>query len=146
MSISKALRAALCLALLTALLCAPALAKVVSPGADFYYLDEPDVISEDLEGEIYFSNQLLYKQCGAQIVVAAVETTGSESIDDYAYDLFNKWGIGDPQKQNGLLILLAIDDDDYSVEPGTGLQSKLSAGAIKSYHDEYLEPDFAKGE
>ncbi len=146
MSINKALRAALCLALLMVLLCAPALAKVVSPGADFYYLDEVDVLSEDLEGEIYFSNQLLNKECGAQIVVVAVETTGSEPIDDYAYDLFNKWRIGDPQKQNGLLILLAIDDDDYYVEPGTGLQSKLSAGAIKSYNDEYLEPDFAKGE
>ena len=114
---------------LLALMCAPALAKVVSPGPDFYYLDNANVLSEDLKGEIFFANKLLYDACGAQIVVVTLDSTGSDAIDDYSYDLFNKWGIGDADKQNGLLILLAIDDDDYYVLPGTGLRSKFSAGS-----------------
>ena len=141
--IKKALRIALSAALLLALLCAPALAKVASPGPDFYYLDNANVLSEALEGEIFFSNQLLYDACGAQIVVVTLDSTGSDAIDDYSYDLFNKWGIGDADKQNGLLILLAIDDDDYYVLPGTGLRSKFSAGSVGEYNDKYLEPDFA---
>ena len=143
MKISKVLRRALCLAAVLALMCAPALAKVVNPGSDFYYLDNANVLGEELEGEIYFCNQLLEKACGAQIVVVTLDTTGTESIDDYAYDLMNKWGIGDADKENGLLILLAIGDDNYYVLPGTGLQSKLSAGYIGDYNDKYLEPDFA---
>ncbi|MBR6221600.1 MAG: TPM domain-containing protein [Clostridia bacterium] len=137
--------ARLCLVLLAALalFCAPALAKVVSPGPDFYYLDNADVLSEALEGEIFFCNKLLYDACGAQIVVVTVDTTKREAIDDYAYDLFNSWGIGDAAKNNGFLLLLAIGDDDYYARTGSGLDSKFSASTIKRYYDEYLETDFA---
>ena len=143
MRLKKALRVAVAALMLLALLCAPALAKTVSPGDDFYYLDNADVLSEALEGEIFFSNKLLYDACGAQIVVVTVDSTGREAIDDYAYDLFNGWGIGDVSKNNGFLVLLAIDDDDYYALPGSGLDSRFSAGTIKSYYDKYLESDFA---
>lgn len=143
MNHSKTLRAALVALLLSALLCAPALAKVVSPGEDFYYLDKANVLSEALEGEIYFSNKLLYDACGAQVVVVAVDTTGREAIDDYAYDLFNDWGIGDAAKNNGFLLLLAIEDEDYYARTGSGIDRAFSASAIKDYFDRYLEDDFA---
>ncbi len=139
----RALRVLLAALALLALACAPALAKTVSPGPDFYYLDNANVLSEQLEGEIFFSNKLLYDACGAQIVVVTVDSTGREAIDDYAYDLFNSWGIGDVSKNNGFLVLLAIEDDDYYALPGSGLDSRFSAGTIKSYYDKYLESDFA---
>ena len=146
MMFKKTLRLLLAAALVMALTAAPALAKVVNPGEDFYYLDKANVLSEELEGEIYFCNQLLEEACGAQIVVVALDTTGTEAIDDYSYDLMNKWGIGDADKQNGLLILLAIGDDNYYIVPGPGLQSKLSAGSIGDLKDKYLEPNFAAGD
>ena len=110
----------LALALL-AMLCAPALAKTVSPGPDFYYLDNANVLSDELKGEIFFANKLLYDACGAQIVVVTVDSTGRDAIDDYAYELFNSWGIGDAAKNNGFLLLLAINDDDYYARTGSGL-------------------------
>lgn len=128
---------------LLALLCAPALAKVVSPGPDFYYLDNANVLSEDLKGEIFFANKLLYDACGAQIVVVTVDSTGRDAIDDYAYELFNSWGIGDAAKNNGFLLLLAINDDDYYARTGSGLDRRFSASTIKEYYDNYLERDFA---
>ena len=140
---SSAIRIILVVLALMISLCAPAMAKTLSPGEDFYYLDNAGVLSEELEGEIFFSNKLLYDACGAQIVVVTVDTTGHEAIDDYAYDLFNRWGIGDVSKSNGFLLLLAIEDDDYYALPGSGLDSRFSAGTIKSYYDQYLEADFA---
>lgn len=141
----KTLRVALVALVLLALSCAPALAKSLSPSSDFYYLDDANVLSEAMEGEIFFSNKLLYDACGAQIVVVTVDSTGKEAIDDYAYDLFNRWGIGDVSKNNGFLLLLAIGDEDYYALPGSGLDSRFSAGTIKSYYDKYLENDFAAG-
>ena len=132
----------LALALLV-LLCMPALAKVVSPGPDFYYLDNANVLSEELKGEIFFANKLLYDASGAQIVVVTVDSTGREAIDDYAYELFNSWGIGDAAKNNGFLLLLAVDDDDYYARTGSGLDRRFSASTIKEYYDDYLERDFA---
>jgi len=128
---------------LLALMAVPALAKVVSPGPDFYYLDNANVLPEALEGEIFFANKLLYDACGAQIVVVTVNSTGRDAIDDYAYELFNSWGIGDAAKDNGFLLLLAIDDDDYYARTGSGLDRRFSASTIKEYYDEYLERDFA---
>ena len=136
-----------CLAelLLMGLACAPALAKVVAPGDDFYYLDDADVLSEATEGEIFFSNQLLEEACGAQIVVVTLKTTGSEAIDDYAYELINDWGVGDKAKQNGFVLLMAIDDEDCYAVCGTGLQSKLTSGVLKQYLEDYLREDFFAG-
>ena len=143
MRLNKALHIALAVALLLMLCCAPAMAKTVAPGKDFYYLDNANVLSEALEGEIFFSNKLLYDACGAQIVVVTVDTTGREAIDDYAYDLFNSWGIGDAAKDNGFLLLLAIGDEDYYARTGSGIDRNFSASTIKQFYDEYLEADFA---
>jgi len=143
MEFRRLLRAGVAIVVLLALACAPAMAKVVSPGSDFYYLDKAGVLSEALEGEIFFCNKLLYDACGAQIVVVTMDSTGHEAIDDYAYDLFNEWGIGDAAKDNGFLLLLAIGDEDYYARTGSGLESKFSASTIKQYYDQYLETDFA---
>lgn len=123
----------------------PALA-VVSPNDDFYVLDQAGVLEEETEGMIVFSNDLLSADCGAQLVVVTVKSTGSEDIEDYAYELFNKWGIGDSKAENGFLLLLAIDDEDYYYLPGTGLDYDMSAGRIRPIVDEYLEPYFAAGD
>lgn len=142
----KILCSLLAVALLTLQLMVPALADVVSPGDDFYYLDKANVLSKDTEGEIFFANELLEKACGAQIVIVALDSTGSEPIDDYAYTLMNEWGIGDSKENNGFLLLMAIDDEDYYAIAGTGLDVKFSSGTIGDYLDKYLEPDFAKGD
>ena len=118
-------------------------AKKLKPSKELYVLDRSDVLTDATKGEIVFSNDLLYKACGAQIAVVTVGTTGNESIDDYATELFNAWGVGDAAKGNGFLLLLAIDDDDYYAVCGDGLQPKFTAGAIKDYFDRYLETDFA---
>ena len=118
-------------------------AKKLKPSKELYVLDRSDVLTDATKGEIVFSNDLLYKACGAQIAVVTVGTTGNETIDDYATELFNTWGVGDAKKGNGFLLLLAIDDDDYYAVCGVGLQPKFTAGALKDYFDKYLEADFA---
>ena len=127
------MRIALLTALLLALLAGAAQARVASYGEDFYYLDEANVLSEALEGEIYFSNRLLDKACGAQVVVAAIRTTGSMRIADYANEVFNKWEIGDSQRDNGFLLLLATDDENYYAVCGTALQPKFKSSALTEY-------------
>ena len=140
----RILACAAALALLVLTLC-PALAatKVVEPGEDFYYLDTANVLSAETEGEIFFCNQLLYDQCGAQIVVAALDSIGRADIYEYAVEMGNSWGIGSAERDNGFLLLMAIEEDDYYAVPGRGLQKIFPASVLKDFYDDYLEADFA---
>ena len=134
------------LLLLTAFVPACALAdEVVTYTADFYVADYADVLDDEVEGLIVLNNDLLDKACGAQIVVVTVDTVGSQTIENYAYTLFNEWGIGAEGKNNGLLILLAIDDGQYWIMPGKGLQDYLTAGDLDELANEHLVPPALEG-
>lgn len=134
---------ALALVVLLTLSCAYAALKIVSPGPDAYYLDTANVLSEAVKGEIYFCNQRLKKACGGEIAIVALDTIGGADTYDYAYDLFNKWGIGSKDRNNGFLLLMAIKEDDYYALCGDGIQGVFSSSQIKSLLDKYLEEDFA---
>ena len=92
----------------------PALAIVVPERPENQYvLDEAGVLSEETEQEIITQNQSLFEETGAQIAVAAVDFLGGEDIEDYANYMFNYWGVGDYERNNGLLLVLAIGEDNY---------------------------------
>ena len=114
------------------------------PSTQFYVLDEAGVLGSAAEAKIVSENQALFALTGAEIAVVCVDTTGSMDIADYAYELFNKWGIGSSQRNNGVLILLSIDEDDYWVLQGEGLETTLTSGMLKLMNNDYLEPHFAK--
>lgn len=133
-----ALLLVLVIALLSGVACA-----VVNPGEDFYYLDTANVLSKETEGTIYFCNQQLYEQCGGQIVVAALGSIGNEDIYDYAYELFNRWGIGSAEKNNGFLLLMTIREDNYYALAGSGIDGVFTSSVLAELNDEVLELDFA---
>ena len=114
------------------------------PTSQFYVLDEAGVLGPAAEAKIVSENQALFALTGAEIAVVCVDTTGTADIADYAYDLFNKWGIGSTQRNNGVLILLSIGEDDYWVLQGQGLEETLTSGMLKLWNNDYLEPHFAK--
>ena len=117
--------------------------KLPKPTDALYVNDFADVIDEKVEEEIIeYGNQLNEKN-GTQVVLVTVDFTNGVSLEDYAHKLFNKWGIGSKEKNNGLLILLSVGDDDYWAMQGEGLEESLTSGKISGILNEYLEPDFA---
>ncbi len=119
-----------------------AAAGIPSPSDDFYVLDQAAVLTDSTKKHIVEENDLLYYHTGAQIVVVTVGSTDGTPIRDYASSIFKEWKIGSNDKNNGLLVLLAIDDDDYWVVQGRGLESGLTSGDIKVLLDDYLEMNF----
>ncbi len=139
----------------TVILCAAALcvsmvpavsAKIPSPSRYFYVYDEANVLSLTTEDHIISVNETLSAQCGAQVVIACLKTTGNSDIADFTYKMFNKWEIGDKDKKNGVLVLLAVNDGDYYALQGKGLENLLSSGTLKLMLDQYLEPYFSVGD
>ena len=76
---------------------------VVSPTTDFYVNDYAGLLDNETKNYIINANKSLYSQTGAQIVVVTIPSLGSNSLEDYATELFRNFGIGDKTKNNGLI-------------------------------------------
>ncbi len=67
---------------------------------------------------------------GAQIAIAIVPSLDGDPIEDDAAKLFHQWGIGKKGKDEGILILLAIQDKKQRAEIGYGLEPILPDGFV----------------
>ncbi len=113
---------------------------LVEPTSKFYVNDYANLIDEDLEEYIMETNQKLESATGAQIVVVTVPNLENNSLEEYATDLFRKFGIGDKTKNNGVLLLLALEERQFRIEVGYGLEGVLTDGKTGRIQDEYIIP------
>ena len=58
---------------------------------------------------------------------------------DYAFDVLNDWGIGDADRDDGVLLLLAVADREVAVEPGSGLDSTLTVAVTDDLLDQVVD-------
>jgi len=120
----------------------PSLFAIVEPTSDFYVNDYADILSEETEKFIQDNSIALNDGTTAQIVVVTVKSLDGKSIEEYATELFRSFGIGDKEKNNGLLILLSIEERLCKIEVGYGLEGILPDGKTGRIQDEYMIPYF----
>ncbi len=84
------------------------------------------------------------KQSTNEIAVVTIKSLGGDTIENYAVKLFAEWGIGKKGKDNGALLLIALDDRQMRIEVGYGLEPYLTdAESFHIIHD-ILTPAFQK--
>ena len=114
-------------------------------------VDDANILSSSTKTAIENLNAQLTQQCeGAQIGVLTVDYTGSLSTEDYAVQAANTWGLGSSSKNNGVLILLVMQsqqyaDGDYYLATGDGFRNttlEKQASAIA----QTMEDSFAAGD
>jgi uncharacterized protein len=90
------------------------------------FVSNPDgIISQEAENQI---NQIITAtkdSTSVEIAVVLLKSIGDDDLDDFATNLFTKWGIGKRQKDNGLLFLLVEDQREMVFRPGYGLEGAL---------------------
>lgn len=117
---------------------------VVKPTNNFYVNDYANLLDEETEKYIIESNIKLNELTGAQIVIVTVESLEGDSLEEYANKLFREFGIGDKDKNNGLLLLLALEERQFRVEVGYGLEGILPDAKTGRIQDEYIIPYLKK--
>jgi uncharacterized protein len=91
------------------------------------YVSNPDyIITSNKASEI--SRKLLdfESKTSMEIVVVALASVGNEVPKEFGLKLFNEWGIGKKEKNNGLMILLVKDQRRIEFIPGTGLKEVIT--------------------
>ena len=116
-------------------------------------VDEANVLSSSTEQTIIQLNNQLQANCkGATIGVLTVDYTGSCTTEEYALQAANAWGIGSSTGNNGVLILLVMEtqqyaDGDYYIATGDGfrnttLESQASALA-QTMEGDFVNRDYS---
>ena len=113
---------------------------IVQPTNNFYVNDYANILSLETEEYIIEKSLAINNVDGTQIVVVTVPNLEGRTIEDYALNLFRNFGIGDRENNNGLLLLLALEEREFRVEVGIGLEGILPDGKTGRFQDKYIIP------
>lgn len=122
-------------------LCAPLYAFKV-PAFQGYVTDQTLLLSADERAVLESASQALEAKSGAQVATVIVNTLGNEPIESAAVKIFETWKIGQKGKDNGVLFLIAIQDQKMRVEVGYGLEGILNDGKVGALLDQKVIPYF----
>lgn len=81
-----------------------------------------------------------------QIVVAIISSTKGENINYLAANWGEKWGIGDAEKDNGILVLLAKNDRKIAISTGKGTEHLLTDAMSKRIIERQIIPYFKQND
>jgi uncharacterized protein len=82
------------------------------------------------------------RQTTAQLTVVTVGSLGGKTVESYAHELFNQWGIGRRDVNNGVLFLIAPNERRMRIEVGYGLEPLLTDSLCGEIRDAFIIPRF----
>ncbi len=110
-----------------------------------YVQDYANLLSSQTKATINSVSRDLDNKTKAQVVVVTVPSLNGQPIEDYSLELLRTWGIGDKEKNNGVLILVALNDRQSRIEVGYGLEGALPDGLTGRIQDQAMIPSFSSG-
>ncbi len=107
------------------------------------YISDPGGILEEAD-RTAINNLIAALEASAtvQIAVAILPSIGEENPKDFATRLFNEWGVGQSDKEKGLLVLTVMDQRRTEFETGYGLEAVLPDILCYRIGMQYLVPKF----
>lgn len=120
------------------------------------YPDKPDpprlmndfagMLTSVQESRLEHKLEAFTRTTSTQITVVTVPNLSGHEVADYSVHVFNNWGIGQAGKNNGVLLLVALDDRKAWITTGKGLEGVLTdAKSARIFRNE-LRPAFRAGD
>ncbi|MGJ3250409.1 MAG: TPM domain-containing protein, partial [Elainellaceae cyanobacterium] len=108
--------------------------------------DEADLLSDSAEAELNRRISDLEIDTGSEIAVVTVpDTAPSSTPKAFATALFNHWGIGKADEDNGILFLISEGDRRVEIETGYGIEPILPDAQVGEILDTYILPQLKDG-
>lgn len=77
-----------------------------------------------------------------QIAIVIVKTTGDSDPYDYAMKIAKDWGVGQKDKNNGLVLLWATETRKLRIVTGRGMEATITDAVSKRIINTILKPNF----
>jgi uncharacterized protein len=125
-------------------------AVLASPAAAYDVPDKPAARVNDYAGildagaESAIESKLrdFESASSTQIVVAAIPSLDGAAIEDVATRTFEKWGLGQKGRNNGVLLLIAMENHRAKIEVGYGLEDRLTDALSRGILEDRFFPAF----
>lgn len=118
-----------------------------NPGSPTGFVsDFADILTPDQEQSINTKLEEFEKATSNEIAVVTIESLEGDTIEGFAVDLFQDWGIGKAEKDNGVLLLVSEQDRKMRIEVGYGLEGDLTDAESYWIINDVLTPNFKQGD
>ena len=128
------------------LLASPAYAQPEFPALSGRVVDTADIIPADVEAQLTAKLEALETQSQRQLVVTTVPDLQGYDIADYGYQLGREWGLGDAERNDGALLIVAPNDRKVRIEVGYGLEGYLTDALSSIIIQNEILPRFRDGD
>jgi len=132
-------------ALFILLLTCSTVAALDIPKPTGYVNDNAAIISPQVKQKLEQFLRDFEKSDSTQITVLTIPTLDGESLEDYSLRVLESWGIGQKDKDNGALLLVAKAEKKIRIEVGYGLEGRLTDLLAGRIVDNEIAPKFKQG-
>lgn len=125
----------------------------VPPLAGVRVHDQAGVLSSQTIQNLESQLKLHEDSTGNQIAILIIQSLNGESLEEYAIRVagYNEkkdegWKLGQANNDNGVLLLIAIDDREMRIEVGQGLEGVLTDALCSQIIRNVMRPEFRRGD
>jgi uncharacterized protein len=132
--------------LLVVLLAAPAMAARAVPPLTGRVQDEAGLLSPALRERIDGMLFAYQQQTGHQLALLTVRSLEGDSLEEFSIRVVEAWQLGDAQRDDGVLLLVAVAERKLRIEVGYGLEGDLPDATASRIIRDVITPAFRRGE
>ncbi len=108
--------------------------------------DVAGILSEPKRAQLEGFLDQVKKTTGAEFAILTMRSTAPLSPSDYKVKVFERWGLGEKGQDNGLLMLVAVEEREVRFETGYGLEGALPDGFQSRVFRTEMAPRFREGD
>ncbi|MFH2021431.1 MAG: TPM domain-containing protein [archaeon] len=116
-----------------------------TPEAKYFLNDYTGAVNSEDATQIESILKEIYDSGTAEYAIVIVDSLNGSDIEGYSYKLA-EGNLGDASKNNGLLLLVALQDRQYRFEVGRGIEDVLPDIIMARIGRKYIEPNFKAGD
>ena len=109
-------------------------------------VDQANLLRPEQELDLASKSAALEAQTGRQFVIATVKSLEGRPIEDYGYRLGREWKIGDEQRDDGVILLVAPNEKKVRIETGYGARVFLTDAISSVIIRNAILPRFRQGD
>ncbi|MGH8517566.1 MAG: TPM domain-containing protein, partial [Panacagrimonas sp.] len=119
-----------------------ALAQIAVPPLQSRITDLTGVLAADVKASMEAKLEAFEREKGSQVAVLMVPTTQPETIEQYGIRAVDAWKLGRADADDGVLLLIALEDRSLRIEVGQGLEGAIPDAVAKRIIEETIVPAF----